>query len=148
MTIKIDMIRLQLIREPNEKYGVVKFTSPAEVQKLVYDLIGHEDREHFLLLMLNTKNQINAIHTASIGTLNASMVHPREVFKTILINNSASVIFAHNHPSGDPTPSPEDIGLTKRLMECGKLLGIEVLDHVITGNYDQFFSLKERGYME
>lgn len=103
-------------------------------------------KEHFVCLFLNTKNHIIARETLSIGTLNASLVHPREVFRAAIKHNSASLICIHNHPSGDPTPSPEDISLTKRLMEAGELVGIDVLDHLVIGD-GRFVSLKEHGLM-
>ncbi|MNG08972.1 hypothetical protein D3C84_923670 [compost metagenome] len=99
-----------------------------------------------MCLFLNTKNQVVARETLSIGTLNASLVHPREVFREAIKRSSASIICAHNHPSGDPAPSPEDITLTQRLREAGTLIGIEVLDHLIIGD-GKFVSLKERGLL-
>jgi DNA repair protein RadC len=95
-------------------------------------------------LFLNTKNQVIGRQTLSIGSLNASIVHPREVFKAAIRRSSASIVCAHNHPSGDPTPSPEDIQLTKRLGEAGQLIGIELLDHLVIGD-SRFISLKEMG---
>ncbi len=120
--------------------------SPSVVAKVAIELIGDEDREIFLVIILNTKNRITAVHKAHIGSLNASLVSPREVFKTAILNNGASIIVAHNHPSFDTTPSPEDIEVTKRLVECGRILGIEVLDHLIVSNKD-YISLNEEGYM-
>lgn len=146
MEMKIDMVRLQMIRESHPTYEVI-VRSPNDIKQMVQELIGNEDKEHFIIFMLNTKNLITAIHTVSIGSINSAIVHPREVFKALLLNNSASVILAHNHPSGDPTPSPEDIGMTARLAEVGNLIGIEVLDHIIVGNYDRFISMKEKGLM-
>ncbi|MCM3746716.1 DNA repair protein RadC [Paenibacillus pasadenensis] len=102
--------------------------------------------EHFVCLFLNTKNHIVARETLSIGTLNASLVHPREVFRAAIRHGCASIICAHNHPSGDPTPSNEDILLTRRLQEAGELIGIEVLDHIVIGD-KRFISLKEHGTM-
>jgi len=101
-------------------------------------------KEYFKLIMLNTKNIIISVKDISIGNLNSSIVHPREVFIEAIKLSSASVILCHNHPSGDPTPSKEDILITKRLKECGTLLGIEVLDHIIIGN-EAYISLKEKG---
>lgn len=103
-------------------------------------------QEHFVCLYLNTKNQVLHKQTIFIGSLNASIVHPREVFKEAFRRSAASVICIHNHPSGDPTPSREDIEVTKRLRECGKLIGIEVLDHLIIGE-KKYVSLKEKGYL-
>ncbi|MDU1411554.1 MAG: DNA repair protein RadC [Clostridium sp.] len=99
-------------------------------------------KEYFKLIMLNTKNIVISVKDVSIGNLNSSIVHPREVFVEAIKMSSASVILCHNHPSGDPTPSKEDIAVTKRLKECGTLLGIEVLDHIIIGR-KKYISLKE-----
>jgi DNA repair protein RadC len=104
------------------------------------------DKEHFVCLFLNIKNHLIGRETISVGTLNASLVHPREVFKAAIRRGAASVVFAHNHPSTDISPSEEDISITNRLLECGKLLGIDVLDHLIIGG-NNFASLKDLGYM-
>lgn len=98
-------------------------------------------QEHFVCLYLNTKNQVLQKTTIFIGSLNASIVHPREVFKEAFKRSAASIICLHNHPSGDPSPSREDIEVTKRLVECGKIIGIEVLDHIIIGEH-KYVSLK------
>ncbi|WHZ00328.1 RadC family protein [Peribacillus simplex] len=103
-------------------------------------------QEHFVCLYLNTKNQVLQKTTVFIGSLNASIVHPREVFKEAFKRSAASIICLHNHPSGDPSPSREDIEVTKRLVECGKIIGIEVLDHIIIGEH-KYVSLKEKGYL-
>nr|WP_269746080.1 DNA repair protein RadC [Jeotgalibacillus campisalis] len=97
-------------------------------------------------MYLNTKNQVMHQQTIFIGSLNASIVHPREVFKEAFRRSAASIVCAHNHPSGDPAPSKEDIDVTRRLVECGKMIGIEVLDHLIIGD-KKYVSLKEKGYM-
>jgi DNA repair protein RadC len=102
------------------------------------------DREHFKSITLNTKNIVLAIDTVSIGNLNSSPVHPRELFKLPIKRSGAAVIVSHNHPSGDPTPSKEDIEVTKRLAEAGKLLGIDIYDHIIIGS-QKYVSLKEQG---
>ncbi|WP_246941519.1 RadC family protein [Bacillus pinisoli] len=103
-------------------------------------------QEHFVCLYLNTKNQVLHRQTIFIGSLNASIVHPREVFKEAFKRSAASIICLHNHPSGDPSPSKEDIEVTKRLSECGKIIGIELLDHLIIGD-QKYVSLKEKGYV-
>jgi DNA repair protein RadC len=103
-------------------------------------------QEHFVCLYLNTKNQIIHKQTIFIGSLNASIVHPREVFKEAVRRSAASLICLHNHPSGDPTPSREDIEVTKRLVEFGRIMGIDLLDHLIIGEH-KFVSLKEKGYI-
>jgi DNA repair protein RadC len=103
--------------------------------------LGPETRS--VIRSLNTKNQVMAVETISIGTLNSSLVHPREVFKSAVLKSAAAMILVHNHPSGDPAPSKEDLEITRRLAEVGKLIGIEVLDHIIIGDH-VFISLKER----
>lgn len=116
---------------------------PEDAAHLVMEEMRFLDREHFRALCLNTKNQVISIETVSIGSLNTSIVHPRELFKTAISKSAASLILVHNHPSGDPTPSREDIEVTLRLMEVGKLVGIEVLDHVVIGD-TRFVSLKQK----
>jgi DNA repair protein RadC len=96
-------------------------------------LAGDADREHFVVVLLDRKNQVIGMNTVSIGSLTASIVHPRETFKAAILSNAAAIICGHNHPSGDPQPSQEDRVLTARLVEAGKLLGISVLDHIILG---------------
>lgn len=120
--------------------------SPNDAAMYIMEELRYLKKEHFICLFLNTKNGIIAKETLSVGTLNASLVHPREVFRSAIRNSSASIVCAHNHPSGDPTPSPEDIKITKRLVEAGSLIGIEVLDHIIIGD-GKFVSLKEQGYL-
>ncbi len=120
--------------------------SPADAAALLMESMRHLDREHFNTLILNTKNQVLAIEPVSVGSLNSSLVHPREIFKAPLRRSAAAVVLTHNHPSGDPTPSPEDVEVTRRLVEAGRILGIEVLDHVIIGD-NRYCSLRERGLM-
>ena len=101
-------------------------------------------QEKLKILILNTKNIVTYIRDVFIGTLNSSIVHPREIFCEAIKKNGASIIICHNHPSGDPTPSKEDINITLRLKECGKLLGIDLLDHIIIGE-NKYVSMKEKG---
>ncbi|RJX20140.1 MAG: DNA repair protein RadC [Desulforudis sp.] len=105
------------------------------------------DREHFVAMFLNTKNRVLAVKTVSVGTLNSSSVHPRELFKAAVAHSAAAVIVAHNHPSGDPTPSRQDIQLTKRLVDAGELMGVPVLDHIVIGD-GRWVSLKAEGLMD
>jgi DNA repair protein RadC len=119
---------------------------PADAANLLMEQLRYLKKEHFICLFLNTKNQVILQETLSVGTLNASLVHPREVFRAAMKCSSASLICVHNHPSGDPTPSPEDIALTRRLHEAGELVGIDVLDHLVIGD-NRFISLKEQGCM-
>jgi DNA repair protein RadC len=120
--------------------------SPKDAADLFRQFIGDYDRESFCILCLNTKNEPTALHQVSTGTLNASLVHPRETFKLAILANSAAIIACHNHPSGQPDPSSEDVELTERLRDSGSLLGIDLLDHIILGD-GNFVSLKERGLM-
>lgn len=145
----IEVVRMkQEVKRGRGKYDSFVIRSPHDAIDLIRDLIGDEDREVFLVLVLNTKNMINAVHRCHVGSLNASVVHPREVFKSCILNNGASLIVAHQHPSGDPTPSREDLEVTKRLKEAGNILGIELLDHIIIGgNSNKSKSLKEQGYI-
>ncbi|WP_277584466.1 RadC family protein [Psychrobacillus antarcticus] len=125
-----------------------KFTirSPKDAATYLMADMTSLKQEHFVTLFLNVKNQILHKQTIFIGSLNASIVHPREIFREAVKRSAASIICAHNHPSGNPTPSTEDIDVTKRLYEAGLLMGIEMLDHMIIGDH-QFISLKEKGYM-
>ena len=107
---------------------------PDDVVALVGKKLRKEQREHFLVVLLNARHEVTGIETISIGSLNASIVHPREVFRPAMIATAASVVLVHNHPSGDAEPSEEDLSITKRLVECGELLGIGVLDHVIVAS--------------
>lgn|SRR5690554_743218 len=121
-----------------------RVSSPGDVAELVMPKLRFLKQEHFLVIHLNTKNRILSIETISMGTLDSSLVHPREVFKTAVKNSSAALILAHNHPSGEPHPSNEDLNITRRLKEVGDLLGIPILDHIIIGD-NKYISLREEG---
>lgn len=127
------------------KDSKTKINSPEDVYRYLYPGMRELKKEYFIELCLDTKNQILRRDTISVGSVNANIVHPREVFKAALIESATSIIVAHNHPSGDPTPSREDIELTKKLVESGKILGINVVDHVIIGD-GRHFSMKEAGH--
>lgn len=118
--------------------------TPEEVAALVRGKLKGKKKEYFLALLLDTRNQLIKVSEISIGSLDASIVHPREVFKEVISASAASVIFAHNHPSGNPEASEDDIKLTKRLVEAGEILGIDVLDHIIIGD-KSYLSLKREG---
>lgn len=117
--------------------------TPADVEKLVKGKLRDKKKEYFTVILLDSRNHLINTKDISIGSLNASIVHPREVFKEAISASAAAVIFAHNHPSGDPTPSDDDIRLTHRLIEAGKILDIEVLDHIIIGEKG-CLSMKEK----
>ena len=127
-------------------YAQRKITQPGNAAEIFRQFIGDCDRESFCILCLNTKNEPTALHQVSSGTLNASLVHPRETFKLAILANSASIIACHNHPSGNPSPSQEDVELTERLRDTGALIGIELLDHIVLGD-GTYVSMKERGLM-
>jgi DNA repair protein RadC len=120
--------------------------SPKDVADLLRPEIGYQQREHFVVLFLDTKNRLIAKETIAIGSLNACIVHPREVLKAAIKRSSATIVLSHNHPSGDTNPSQEDIQITTRLIDAGNIIGIEILDHVIVG-LDRHYSLKENGHM-
>lgn len=120
--------------------------TPVEAANLLMGEMSYLDREHFKVINLNTKNQVMVIEEVSVGSLNASLVHPREVFKLPIKRSAARLILVHNHPSGDVQPSREDVALTERLCQAGTLLGIEILDHLIIG-HNTFLSMKEQEYM-
>lgn len=128
---------------PNERYVI---RSPEDGADYVMEEMRSLRQEHFVVLFLDTKNQIIHKQTIFIGSLNASIVHPREVYREAVKRSAASIICIHNHPSGDPTPSQEDIHVTRRIVESGKIIGIELLDHLIIGDR-KFISLKEKGYL-
>lgn len=120
--------------------------SPKDAADLILAEMSYLDREHFRVINLNTKNQVMFIDTVSVGTLNTSVVHPREVFKLPIKRSAASLILVHNHPSGNTEPSREDLNITKRLREAGSILGIEIIDHIIIGQ-NNYLSMKEKGYI-
>ncbi|MDR3595059.1 DNA repair protein RadC [Clostridium sp.] len=130
----------ELLTPDDKNYYI---TQPRDAYEFCKDMALLQE-ENLKLLCLNTKNKIIHSLTVSIGTLNSSLVHPREVFAPAIKSKAASIIVLHNHPSGDPSPSSEDISITTRLKECGKLIGINLLDHIIIGN-GKYVSLKERG---
>ena len=139
----------QAISERYTKEKIIPNTllnSPQLVFEYLRERIGKEKKEHFTIICLDTRNNL-IIEEVSVGTLNASLVHPREVFKKAILNNSAHVIIAHNHPSGDPSPSEDDIITTRRLVESGKILGIAVTDHIIVTK-NSFVSLSEKGFLK
>ena len=143
--IRINYYTLKMVKEDSVLYEVPVIKSPTEVYQAAKQLLAlHEEpEEHFCILCLNAKNKIIGVHTISIGSLNAAIVHPREVFKAAMLNNASSIICLHNHPSGDPEPSWDDIETTRRLVEAGEIMGIKVLDHVIIGE-QRYLSMKER----
>src|SRR5699024_6044573 len=146
--------RLERVQETSALYeiegnGIVG--SPYDAVNIFNTVLRmeHMTKEHLVMLSLNTKNKVEAVHIVHVGSLNASITHPRDIYQLAMLDNAASVVIGHNHPSGDPTPSNDDIQVTKRLDEAGKILGIQLLDHVIIGDRNEvtqrlnYTSLKE-----
>jgi DNA repair protein RadC len=140
--------KVMLVRDSAEsvkatgKKSTVK--SPEDMAEILRTYLDGADREHFIVAMLDRKGNMLGLNTVSIGGLSSSIAHPREVFKPAIIIGAASIILCHNHPSGDHSPSPEDIEVTRRMIDAGKILGIDVLDHIVMGD-PGYCSLKGRG---
>lgn len=126
--------RVMLVKESRATAGDVRISDSQKAYRLLQPLFDGFDREHFMVVGLDAKHAVIGINTVSIGSVTLSIVHPREVFKPAILMNASAVLLAHNHPSGDSTPSQEDRALTRRLKEGGELLGIAVLDHVVLGD--------------
>jgi DNA repair protein RadC len=149
-TVRLRSIRMafsrETVREDLPDYiQTTRYTSPRQVYEMFSDL-RLETKEHFIALHLDGKNRIVCFDRVSVGSLNQSIVHPREVFKGAILSSAAAIILMHNHPTGDPTPSQEDLAITRRLAEVGELVGIRVLDHIIVGD-GEFLSFAERGLL-
>jgi DNA repair protein RadC len=143
----VPAFRVALVREPGVSLADrPAITNSSAAADLFRRYIGDVDREHFVIAMLTVRHRLIGLHTVSIGCLTSSLVHPREVMKSAIVSSAGALVLAHNHPSGDPEPSAEDIALTRRLVSCGTLLGIEILDHIVIGNPGHV-SLKERGHV-
>ena len=137
---------VSLVRDGKVSTQVAQIRSSRDARDVLAAYLAGVDREHFVVLLLDTKNRIIGIHTVSTGSLSASVVHPREVLKVCILSNAHAFIGGHNHPSGDPNPSQEDRMLTHRLVEAGKLMGIPMLDHVIVGDGNSaYFSFADEG---
>lgn len=137
----LEIGRRLLLASGEERFQI---RSPSDAAQLMQIEMSHLDQEQLRAICLDTKNRVQKIQTVYVGSLNASMVRIGEVFKEAIRLNSASIIVVHNHPSGDPTPSPEDIVVTRQMIEAGRLLDIDVLDHLVIGN-GRFVSMRERG---
>ncbi|NWG03579.1 MAG: JAB domain-containing protein [Syntrophaceae bacterium] len=139
----IDIVSVKLVREKDAIYGAKTIRNPDELASIVKRFLADTDREVFLAINFSTANTINSIHIVSIGSLDKTIVHPREVFKAAILSNSSSIALAHNHPSGSLNPSPDDILITKKLVQCGEILDIKIIDHIIVAD-DQYLSFAER----
>ncbi len=130
---QVPIYRVQLVRDGSCKLGGYDCSSPADAADLFRALVGDADREHLVAMFLDTHNRFIGVHTISIGTLEATVVHPREVFKAAILANAASMVLAHNHPSGRCDPSDMDLLVTREMVQAGLLLDIPVMDHVVVG---------------
>ncbi len=137
----LEIARRLLLAEQEQR---MQIRSPTDAAQLLMLEMSHLDQEHMRTVLLDTKNRVQAITTVYVGSLNASMVRVGELFKDAVRRNSAALIAVHNHPSGDPTPSPEDVLVTRQIVDAGKLLDIDVLDHIVIG-MDRYVSMRERG---
>lgn len=137
---RLPQIKLQLVRESRATYEPQTIRTPGDVEKFL-GWLRHEAEEVFLVLHLNAKSEVIGMQEVSRGTLSSSLVHPREVFKGALINNTYSILCAHNHPGGSSTPSSEDMQVTRQLLDAGKLLGVSLVDHTVVG--DSTYSIRE-----
>lgn len=145
-TRHLSVVRIALIKERPVIYNGAKLIQPEQAAEAFRAILPDIDREYFVVFILDVKNRIVSCNIVSVGSLNQSIVHPREVFKAAILANGACIILAHNHPSGDCTPSSEDIAITRRLKEAGDVLGIKVLDHIIVGD-GCHLSFTERGLL-
>ena len=144
---KLEKVAIRLVREA-PLYSATPIHTPEDAVKTIAQELSEYDRECFCVLSLRSDGSAIGVNIVSTGTLSASIVSPREVFKASILANAASIIAIHNHPSGSITPSGEDIEITKQLQACGELFDIPLIDHIIVGGYSrQLFSMREHGYM-
>lgn len=142
---RVDIVSVHLVKEKSLLCNR-SVRSPQDGAELFREFLGEVYREHFLVMCLNTKNEPTHLNECHIGSLNASVVHPWEVLKPAILSNAASILGCHNHPSGESSPSPEDIAVTERLKEAIEIIGVEFIDH-ITLEENSFLALKEKGYL-
>lgn len=142
---KIQVVHLQMVKDDEVIYGRQVLDTPKDTAALVRDLIGDMDRECLVVCATDTKMKPTYIQIVGIGTINYCPASIPEVFKAVLLSNSAYILLAHNHPSGDCTPSSDDLAFTERVRRAGELLGIRLIDHIIVGGGDDFYSLREEG---
>ena len=141
--------QVTLVRDGRLALAQPQCRSSRDSAAMFRDYLGASDREHFMVAMLDQKHRLIGLHTVSIGSLTASIVHPRDVFKIAILSNAAQLMLCHNHPSSDPAPSREDHALTRRLVDSGKLLGILILDHLILGDgTETYFSFADQGCLD
>jgi len=143
---RVDVIQLKMVKERSVLYSARRIKSSSDADALVRQFLEELDREAMIVVALNAKSEPTCLQVISTGSLSASIVHPREVFKVAILSNAYCILLAHNHPSSDTTPSQEDIRITKRLKSASEIIGIPILDHLIIG-YDGYYSFKENGQL-
>lgn len=143
---RVDIVKIQMVKEGSLLYKNRTVHCPQNGFDLMTQFLGNVDREHFIVMCLDSKNNPTALNVCHVGSLNSSLVHPREVFKPAILSNAASIMIGHNHPSGNSEPSEADFIMTKKLVAAGEILGIEVLDHIVMGD-KEFTSLKQEGHI-
>ncbi|APC42535.1 DNA repair protein RadC [Clostridium estertheticum] len=144
---RVSIVSIKMVKEGSILYAGRKITTSSQAAEIARQFLEDCDREKLIVCCLDTKNQPLSMSVVSIGSLNSSIVHPREVYKIAILSNASSIILFNNHPSGDTTPSNEDISITTRLKECGKLIGVELIDHIIISDEGKYCSLKEKGIL-
>src|SRR5690625_3401697 len=142
----VNIVRLQIVKKCIVLYKNRVIRSPEDGYELIKQVLGDVDREHFVVVCLDTMNQPSSLNVCHIGSLYSSVVHTREIMKAAVLSNAASIIVGHNHSSGDPESSPEDINVTKRIAEVGKVIGISLLDQIVLDD-ETLVSLKEKRHM-
>lgn len=145
---QVGIIHLEMVRESRSLYGMARLSSPKEAAELAAPMFKRMDREMMVVLSMDSRLEPVALEVAAVGGLNCCSVDVANLFKHAILNNSASIICFHNHPSGDCEPSREDMAMTKRLVECGKLLGIPLVDHIIIGQEGAYLSFAEQGWLK
>lgn len=139
-----EILTLKQVKRKRKNKGIPeKITSSFALAQWLSVLVGNECQEHLIVVCLNTKNEINSYSTVSIGSLNQSIAHPRDILQRALLSNAARIVFAHNHPSGNPTPSTNDDAFTERMKEVCDLIGIDLLDHIIVTDNNTYYSYRE-----
>ena len=142
MTKYIYPYRVSVVREKTDRYP--RISNSKELQAITRELLADAATERFLVFFMDSKNRITGFNESSVGSLNVSVVHPRDTMRAAVIQGASAIVLAHNHPSGDPTPSREDRECTKRLCHAGRILGIRVLDHIVVGESD-YYSFADAG---
>lgn len=139
---EINIVSLQMVKTGTLSYLKNRISSPEDAAEIMQLFIGNSDREHLILICMNSKNEPTHIQTLSMGSINQTVIHPREIFKTAILSNANSIMLGHNHPSGDVTPSPEDINVTERLMLISEMMGILFYDHIIFSESNTYSIMK------